>query len=162
MENKKTHWKKLNNYDYIGAYSLMDGSDKSELVVQIESVSQEIVKGPSNKQDECLVAQLKGQKPFIINATNAKTISKLASSPYVEDWIGLKITLYVATIRAFGSDVDALRIRPTAPALPILTPKHPKWNGAKESIKAGTVTIEQIKTKYSLSAKDEKTLTDGK
>lgn len=158
----KTHWKKLNNYDYIGAYSLMNGDDKSELVVTIESVSQELVTGPKNKKDECLVAKLKGQKPFILNATNAKTITKLANSPYIEDWIGIKIILYVARVNAFGEETDALRIKPTLPAKEKLTPKHPKWDGAKKSLVAGSVTIEQVKSKYELSEKDEKLLTDGK
>jgi hypothetical protein len=158
----KTHWKKLNNPDYIGAYSLMNGEEKNDLVVTIESVAQQNVTGPNNKQDECLVAQLKGQKPMILNATNAKTIASIADSPYIEDWVGCKVTLYVAKVKAFGDTVDALRIRPTAPTLPILNPTHPKWAGAKQSIADGTVTIEQIKSKYSLSVKDEKTLTDGK
>jgi hypothetical protein len=37
-----------------------------------------------------------------------------------------------------------------------LTPKHPKWNGAKEAIKAGTVTIDQIKKSYTISLENQK------
>lgn len=42
-----------------------------------------------------------------------------------------------------------------------LTPKHPKWNGAKESISKKTVTIEQVKKVYILTLENEKLLTDG-
>lgn len=155
---EKTHWKKLNNYDYLGAYSLMTGDNTSELVVQIESVAQEVVTGPNNKKDECLVAKLKGQKPLILNATNAKTITKLADSPYIEDWIGLKMTLYVAQVKAFGDTVDALRIRPTAPSKPVLNQKSKGWAGAMKAIKDGSVTLDQIKSKYELSEEDAKLL----
>jgi hypothetical protein len=155
----KTHWKKLNNPNYIGAYSLMNGEDSTELVVQIESVKQEEVTGVGNRKEDCLVAQLKGQKPFILNSTNAKTIEAIADSPYIEDWAGLRITLYVARVSAFGSEVDALRVRKQAPKLPELTPKHKRWDGAKKGLASGKVTIEQIKASFILSSANEKLLT---
>jgi hypothetical protein len=34
-----------------------------------------------------------GYKPMILNRTNAKTISKLLGSSYVEDWSGKRVTL---------------------------------------------------------------------
>ena len=39
-----------------------------------------------------------------------------------------------------------------------LSPKHPKWNGAKESVSNGKVTIEQIKAVYILTSDNEKQL----
>lgn len=39
-----------------------------------------------------------------------------------------------------------------------LSPKHPKWNGAKESVANGKVTIEQIKAVYILTSDNEKQL----
>ena len=155
----KTHWKKLQNTNYIGAYSLMNGDDATELVVQIESVSQEEVTGVGNRKEDCLIAKLVGQKPFILNSTNAKTIEAIADSPYIEDWAGLRISLYVARVSAFGSEVDALRIRKTAPKLPELTPDHKKWNGAKKGLADGNVTIGQIKASFILSSTNEKLLT---
>ncbi len=67
MESKKTHWKKLENPDYIGAYSLENGKD---LIVTIDSVKRELVTGQGGKKEECTIAYLKGQKPFILNRTN--------------------------------------------------------------------------------------------
>lgn len=152
----KTHWKKLNNPDYIGAYELMNGDEATELVVQIESVSKELIKGP--KTEEGIIAKLKGQKPLILNATNAKMITKLTDSPYIEDWSGISIILYVAKVRAFGETVDALRIKDELPSKKALTPKHPKWSSAKESIKAGQTTVEAIRQVYTLSDANEKKL----
>lgn len=108
---EKTHWKKLVNIDYIGAYSL-NGQD---LTVEITKVEVRRVKGEGGKEEDCTVASLKGQKPFIINRTNAKTISKIYGSPFIEDWVGKMITLYPTTTKVAGDTVECLRIRPIAP-----------------------------------------------
>lgn len=108
---EKTHWKKLVNPDYIGAYAL-GGLD---LTVEIEKVQREMVTGDAGKKEECTVAYLKGQKPFILNRTNQKTITKLYSTPYIEDWVGKKITLFPTTTRVAGEITECLRIRPIVP-----------------------------------------------
>ena len=109
---KLTHWKKLINPDYLGAYSL-DGL--AELNVTIENVVREMVTGTGGKKEECTVAYLKDQKPFIINRTNGKTITKALKTPYVEEWVGKSITLYATTTKVAGEEVECLRVRPVAP-----------------------------------------------
>ena len=109
---KLTHWKKLINPDYLGAYSL-DGL--TELNVTIEKVVREMVTGTGGKKEECTVAYLKNQKPFIINRTNGKTITKVLKSPYVEEWCGKSITLYATTTKVAGEEVECLRVRPVKP-----------------------------------------------
>jgi len=107
-----THWKKLTDPNYIGSHDLQPGQ---ELTVTIESISNEVVKcfdGAKTKEETCIVARLKGaKKPLILNVTNAKIISKNLGSPYVEDWIGKQVTMYVAKVRAFGEAVEAIRIK---------------------------------------------------
>jgi len=151
-----THWKKLTNTDYIGTYSLDPGKD---LTVTIKSVTKQVVKGPDGKQEECIVAVLEGQKPMILNRTNCKMISKLYGTPYIEEWSGKKITLYAAKVRAFGEQVDALRIRDKVPELETLTPTHPKWEAARSALKSGQVTMEKLEQNYKISADDKKRLT---
>lgn len=159
METQKTHWKKLTHPDYIGAYELMDGSaENKELVVTITKVVREQVTGADGKKEECTVCHLNGQKPMILNATNQKTMAKLFNSPFIEDWAGKKMTLFVAKVKAFGDTVDALRVRPNAPKLPDLTPTHPKWDDAKKAVIAGNTTIEAIRKSYTLSSDNEKLL----
>lgn len=162
METKeKTHWKVLQHPDYIGAYALMKGDKNIELNVKIESVRREIVTGPDGKKEECTIMTIPPNKPMILNATNQKALTKAIGSPFIEDWSGKIVTLYVAKVRAFGETVDALRIKDVLfvpPTLPTLDIKHPKWNDAKQSVKDGKATIEQIKGKYSLSAENEKLL----
>jgi hypothetical protein len=114
MAETLTHWKKLTNPDYLGAYALEPGKD---LVVTIKKVGREMVIGPDGKKEECIVAHFteNGVKPMILNVTNCKTISKLAKTSYIEKWSGLKIQIFVDKVRAFGDIVEALRIRPYAP-----------------------------------------------
>ncbi len=111
---EKTHWKKLTNPNYIGAYALQPGQ---EPVVTIKTVAREMVTGPDGKKEECVVAHFeeRGVKPMILNATNMKTITKLYKTPYIEEWSGKRIQIYADKVKAFGEIVEALRIRPTVP-----------------------------------------------
>lgn len=109
---EKTHWKKLVNPDYIGVYSLPEGKD---MIVTIETVVRQLVVSTNGKKEECTVAKLIGQKPFIINRTNAKTISKIYGTPYIEDWAGKTIQLFASVTKLAGDDVECLRIRPQIP-----------------------------------------------
>jgi len=154
MENK-THWRKLVNPIYLGAYSLMDTGKPLDLTATIEKVVREIVKGTDGKKEECTVAYLKGQKPIILNRTNCKIITKIYNTPFIEDWAGKKITIYVANTKVAGEVVECLRIRDVMPGKELLTPTHEKWNAAKEAISNGSATIAQIKANFILSPDNE-------
>lgn len=156
MELKKHHWRSLTNPDYIGAYSLEPGQD---LTVTIETVKRELITSTGGKKEECTVAKLLGQKPFIINRTNAKTISQLYGTPYIEDWEGKQITLYVTTTKLAGDDVECLRIRKEIPKKPELVIGSKEFEKAKSAVKNG-YTIEDIETKYSVSEQTKKALTE--
>ena len=122
----KTHWKKLTNPDYLGAYSLASGDGYREIVAKIAYVKQEKVVGPDGKQEMCMVAHLAdGLKPMILNRTNCKAIEKVCGSPFIDDWAGVMISVYVAEVKAFGDVVDALRIRPTKPKATSTTTDKP-------------------------------------
>ncbi|WP_186157921.1 hypothetical protein [Burkholderia gladioli] len=149
MDNaqSKTHWKRLINPDYIGAYALNPDED---LTVTIDYVRREQISGADGKKEECTVAHLKGHKPLILNATNSKSIHKLYG-PYIEDWEGKQITLYASTTKAFGETVECLRIRPT-----VARPTRPKiaddrLQQAIKSIKDGQYTTDQLFRKFDLT-----------
>lgn len=114
----KTHWKKLNNPDYLGAYALEPGED---MILTIKSAGEETYVGNAGKKETGLLIHFmeRDVKPMICNATNAKAITKVAGSPYVEDWRGVKISLYAAEVSAFGDTVEALRVRPFEPKVEI-------------------------------------------
>ena len=118
MTNQKTHWKKLQNPDYLGAYALNPGED---IIVTIKTVRVEKVIGTDGKKEECSVLYFaeQGIKPMILNVTNAKTIQKLFRTPYIEEWAGRKIQIGVESVKAFGDVVDALRVRPFLPRVTV-------------------------------------------
>ena len=109
----ETHWKRLINPDYLGAYSLEPGQD---MILTIKSVDREMITGTGGKQEECTVCHWQeNQKPMILNRTNCKTISKVTGSPYIEKWAGHRIQIYATTTRMAGETVECLRIRDKAP-----------------------------------------------
>ncbi len=143
----KTHFKKLRNPSFIGSYELMTGDTATELVVTITDVKRETIQN-GDKTDDAMVMYLKGHKPMIVNATNAKNINTALDTPYIEEWIGKSITLYVEKVKAFGGWHDALRVRKTAPKKPILTAD--KLPGVIAAMKKGT-TLKQVENKYTVS-----------
>lgn len=157
METQLTHWKKLTDPNFIGSYSLQPGEEKT---VEIVSVGKQMVKGSDGKETSCTVATLKNEKPFILNKTNCKTLTKVFGTPYIEEWRGKRIVVFAEKVKAFGDVVEALRIRPTAPILPELTPKSPKWIGAVEALRNGKTTMETIERNYRLSPENKTLLVD--
>lgn len=111
---EKTHWKKLTNPDYLGSYSIDEGS---HLDLTIGVVRQEQVIGADGKKEECIVCHWKERdaKPMILNSTNCKMITKLLKTPYIDEWSGHKIRIKVERVKAFGDVVDALRVDKTLP-----------------------------------------------
>jgi len=147
MDKQLTHWKKLINPDYIGAYALNPDED---LTVTIDYVQREMVTGADGKKEECTVAHLVGQKPLILNNTNSKSIQKLYG-PYIEEWTGKRVTLFASTTRAFGETVECLRIRPTV-AKPAKKPiPDSRLDAAIASIISGQYTTEKLRSQFALT-----------
>lgn len=151
-QNNLTHWKKLTNPNYLGAYSLQPGEERT---VEVVKVVREMVKGVDGKSEECTVAHLKNEKPFILNATNCKVMTKVFGTPYIEMWSGRSVIVYAAKIKAFGEEMEALRVKNVKPPLPELTPQSDKWQGAVKAYAATSVTIDWIRERYILSKEDE-------
>ncbi|MGN0462956.1 MAG: hypothetical protein ACI4HZ_11010 [Ruminococcus sp.] len=137
-----THWKKLTNPNYLGAYSIENGQD---LILTIDYVKEEKVTGTDGKKDDCVVCHFKERtaKPMILNATNMKTITKLFKSPYIEDWAGKQIQIGIEKVKAFGDVVDALRVRKVIPT--VVQAVHFTCDCCGNDIKpAGHMTSEQV------------------
>lgn len=143
----KTHWKRLINPDYLGAYSLEEGQD---LTVVIESVCRDVVTGTGGKKEECTIAYLKGQKPFILNNTNSKSIAKLYG-PYIEDWAGKPITVFASTTKLAGDTVECLRIRPVVAKRQKQGISDERLTAAIAQIKAGAYTVEKLHHQFTLT-----------
>ena len=96
-----------------------------------------------------------------------KAIAKALGSPFVEDWTGKSITLYVIKIRAFGENMEALRVRDTAPkfVLPDLPFNSKTHLSTIEAIQLKKTTLSDglafLQSKYSVSPEIIKTLEDA-
>ena len=117
--NQRTHWKSLQNNDYIGAYAFQPGEEKT---VTISTVGVETVMGAEGRKEDCTVVHFVGDvKPLILNATNSKMIQKVLQTPYIEDWAGKSIVLGVETVAAFGERVEAVRVKKKQPVQSVCT-----------------------------------------
>ena len=67
-----THWKKLTNPNYLGAYAFEAGEEK---IVTIDFVEQEEVISTDGKSEVCIVAHLAGEKPLILNSMSVSSTS---------------------------------------------------------------------------------------
>ena len=113
--NNKTHWKKLTNPNYLGAYAFDEGKD---MILTVASVGNELVTGDGGRKEECTVCHfVENVKPLILNKTNMKSIQKALGTPYIEEWAGHKIQIYVDPQVKFGKEITGgLRVRNYAPS----------------------------------------------
>lgn len=111
---QKTHWKKLQNPNYFGSYEFQPGEEKT---LTIQRVQKELVTGEGGRKEEEVVMYFtEPVKPMILNKTNSKMIARLLKTPYVEDWAGRMITLYVDPDVKFGGEVTGgIRVRGKLP-----------------------------------------------
>lgn len=151
----KTHWKKLTNPDYLGSYDFEPGEER---IVTVKKVVREMITGTGGKKEECTVCYFEEPfKPMILNSTNAKAITKLADSPYIEEWTGKSFKIVVSRISAFGEMVDALRIKSekVIKTKPVLVVGTPNFENCKKALKSDPTKIEAIKAKYEVSIEVE-------
>lgn len=152
----KTHWLQSPNKNYLGHWDLPEGKD---LILTIESAKWEEVKNPIiNKSEAKRVVRFKEDvKPFICNQGNAQSIIKSTGVKYMEDSTGQKIQLYIGAHfdRVNKENIDCIRIRSNElKPLPELKKGSPEFTNVVKALKNG-YTIEQIKTKYTVSQETE-------
>lgn len=112
MESKLTHWKKGFDVRYIGSHDFQPNQELKVTIETIKTENVELFNGSKNEMKSCVLVTFKGgKKPMILNNTNCKIITKNLKTPYLEEWVGKTIILYVAKVRAFGEVVDAIRVR---------------------------------------------------
>jgi len=112
----ETHWRKLINPDYMGAYSLDNGNGTYKTAVfTIESAGQKDVTGPDGTKKKLVIGLRESSKPMILNSTNSRTLEKLYKTPYIEEWIGRKFEVGVENVKVGPNREDALRIKKHLP-----------------------------------------------
>ena len=114
-----THWREFHETDYLGSHDLV-AEGLEEMILKITKAERQTVKDQNGKDESCLVCFFEGAKPMILNATNCKSIEKVAKTPFIEKWKDNHVTVYIERgIIAFGKTVDGLRIRQFAPSIKV-------------------------------------------
>lgn len=114
--NEKTHWRRIvADPHYLGEQDFQEGEEKV-LTIHHVAESETVMSTEGKAQKAVLHFAEPGIKPLVLNVTNSKAITKVARSPYFEDWGGVRIQLYIEQgVKAFGDVVNAVRVRPRAP-----------------------------------------------
>lgn len=154
--NTKTHWKKLVDPRFIGAYALPNGDD---MTVTIEHVQLETITMMGGKKEDHSIAYIKGQKPLILNVTNSKSIHKLYG-PFIEDWAGKQVTLFASTAKMGGEMVECLRIRPSVAVKKLQAITDDRLIKALGQIKAGSYSMEKLRAGFVITDTQESMITE--
>lgn len=139
--SKKHHYRKVFKSDHLGVADLEDIIEEGKSTVfTIKQVKQEYGAKVAGKKIDCNIAYfVEPIKPMVLNATNSKVLKDFANgSPFVEDWSGLKIALYIdPNAKLKGDTVGGLRINPNKPEeKKELTPSDSDmWERAKNAFK---------------------------
>lgn len=152
MSTEKTHWRKLQDNKYLGAYAIAEGAD---LVVTIKDVKRELIDASEGHVEDACVAYLEGGLlPWIVNITNAKSIARLYGE-FIEDWAGKTVTLYKDQTKLDGEIVDCIRVRAERPSPPPKPISDARFNQALAQVQAGEYTVEKLRERFILSEAQE-------
>lgn len=154
----KTHFRKLQNPNYVGSWDLADDNGKyHEKQVTIESVKKETVHDGRGGSEECTVVYLKETKPMVANSTNLRSIARICGSPYIEDWGGHQINLFVTQVKAFGEMHDAIRVKKPTPtkAKPDNTLTPQRFKDALKAIEDGKTTADKVRNSFTLTPEQD-------
>jgi hypothetical protein len=117
----KTHYRKVYKSDHLGTPDLEDFIEEGcDLVFTISDVKQyfgsDKISVAGRKINANIVHFKEGIKPWVVNATNGNVLKKLAQSPFIEDWKGLRIELYIdRTVKMKGEVVGGVRVKDVPP-----------------------------------------------
>lgn len=140
MSEQKTHYRKAFDSPYLSAADVVEPT-----ILTIKTVSLERDKTKKTQESfntayfvEKEIRPGEELRPMILNATNSRTMRALTGSPFIEDWAGTAITIYVDANVRFGRDtVEGLRISTEPPRKdkPFLEQGTAAWGHAVAAVK---------------------------
>lgn len=139
MSEQKTHYRKAFDSPYLSSADIVEPTILTISRAVIENDKTKKTKDVFNTAyfEEKELRPGEKLKPMILNATNSKMLKSITGSPFLEDWAGVKVTVFVDKNVRFGKEsVEGLRISPARVTKPSLTPnKTQAWNNAKAAFK---------------------------
>lgn len=136
---EKTHYRKAFNSPYLSSADLVEAQTFTIKCVKLEPDKTKKTKDMFNTAyfAEKEIRPGESLKPMILNAGNSKIMANLCNSSFIDDWINVRVMIYVDHNVRFGNTImDGLRISPNKQEKEKLTPDNKeKWNRAKEAYK---------------------------
>jgi len=161
-EKEKTHYRKAFNSPYLSSADIVEPT-----ILKIANVNLEPDKSKKTKDDfntayftERELRPGEPLKPMILNATNSKTMSKLAGSKFIDDWNNILVTVYVDDKVRFGRDiVEGLRISAETPrTVKIdLEPGTKSWDNAIAAYKRDG-NLDQVELRVNITQENKERL----
>lgn len=108
------HWKLAFPSEYFGHQHMPE--DGKDMIVTIEKVGLESVKGHGGGMEQKLVAHISADpEKWILNKTNCESIERVLGEGSPDKWAGGKVQLYVDKTSSPKGLVDCVRVRPFPP-----------------------------------------------
>lgn len=161
MSEQKTHYRKAFDSPYLSSADIVEPTILTIARVALESDKTKKTKDVFNTAyfEERELRPGEKLKPMILNATNSKTLKGITGSPFLEDWRGVKVTVFVDKNVRFGKEsVEGLRISPARVIKPSLTPeKTQAWSNAKAAYRRDG-NLDAVKSRMDISPAFEQQL----
>ncbi len=107
MNTNKTHWRILAGKEYLVG-EMLDGK---ELTLTIKNVETEELQSERGLEKKPVITFEGTNQKLVANNTNLKIIAENLKTPYVNEWVGQKITLTAVKGRFFGKEQEAIRVK---------------------------------------------------
>jgi hypothetical protein len=135
LSDNKTHYRKAFDSPYLSSADIVEPTVLTVKYVKLETDRTKKTKDLFNTAYfvEREIRAGEKLKPMILNATNSKTMKGLTGSAFIDDWLDVRITVYVDHNVKFGKEsVEGLRIMPQSPSRKVVRPDMKKaWASAK-------------------------------
>lgn len=135
--SEKTHYRKAFKSPYLSSADIVGETTLTISNVRLEADKTKKTKDLFNTAyfAEKEIRQGEKLKPMILNATNSKRMHSISGSPFIDDWEGVRVVVYVdKNVKMMGDIVEGLRIK-EAPKRPEVLPNTEMWNRAVKSFK---------------------------
>jgi len=159
--NNKTHYRKAFKSVYLSSADIVEPTVLTISSVRLESDKSKKTKDSFNTAyfQEKEIRQGEPLKPMILNVHNSKIMACLANSKFIDDWQGIRVTVYVdPNVNNRGSIVEGLRIDANTPKeIEQLTPDNKQWDSAVAAYSRDG-NFNEIKKRINITPDNEKLL----
>ncbi len=158
----KTHYRKAFNSPYLSSADIVEPTTLTIEKVTLEKDHSKKTKDFFNTAyfSEGEIRPGEKLKPMILNATNSRMMAGLAGSKFIDDWLNIRVTVFVDDNVRFGRDtVEGLRIKPCAQKRELTPDNTRSWQRAIEVFKAEN-SLDTVKAHMIISKENEKLIVE--